>query len=81
MSWPKAERKVEESKSNVNLGQSKGIVKEKHKPVKANELTKGKNNSERPVDALVLILENGKSLTDWLTDNFNSRDASASKKS
>ena len=35
------------------------------------------NNSERPVDALA---ENGKLLTHSLTDNFKSRDASASKK-
>ena len=34
------------------------------------------NNSERPVDALA---ENGKLLTHSLTDNFKSRDASASK--
>ena len=38
------------------------------------------NNSERPVDALALILEKGESLTHWLSDNFKSRDASASKK-
>ena len=38
-----------------------------------------KNNSERPVDALALILEKGESLSDWLTDNLKSRDASASK--
>ena len=37
------------------------------------------NNSERPVDALALILEKGESLTHWLTYNLKSRDASASK--
>ena len=35
------------------------------------------NNSKRPVDALA---ENGKLLTHSLTDNFKSRDASASKR-
>ena len=39
-----------------------------------------KDNSERPVYALALILEKGELLTDWLTYNFKSRDASASKK-
>ena len=34
-----------------------------------------KNNSERPVDALAV-----KNITHPLTDNFKSRDASASKK-
>ena len=38
------------------------------------------NNSERPVDALALILEKGESLTHSLTYNLKSRDASASKK-
>ena len=37
------------------------------------------NNSERPVDALALILEKGELLTHSLTYNFKSRDASASK--
>ena len=37
------------------------------------------NNSERPVDALALILEKGESLTESLTHSFKSRDASASK--
>ena len=40
----------------------------------------GANNSERPVDALALILEKGESLTHSLTYNLKSRDASASKK-
>ena len=39
-----------------------------------------KNNSERPVDALALILEKGESLTHSLTYNLKSSDASASKK-
>ena len=38
------------------------------------------NNSERPVDALALILEKHQWLTHWLTYNFKSKDASASKK-
>ena len=38
------------------------------------------NNSERPVDALALILEKYQWLTHWLSDNLKSRDASASKK-
>ena len=41
---------------------------------------KEENNSERPVDALALILEKGELITDPLTDNFKSRYASASKK-
>ena len=37
------------------------------------------NNFERPVDALAV--KKGESLTDSVTDNLKSRDASASKKS
>ena len=36
------------------------------------------NNSERPVDALAV--RKGESLTDSVSDNLKSRDASASKK-
>ena len=47
------------------------------KEEKEKKREKERNNSERPIDALV---ENGKSLTHPLTDNLKSRDASASKK-
>ena len=54
------------------------LVWPKEKQKKRNFQTQGKNKSERPVDALAVKIRKTL-MTDSLTDNFKSGDASASK--
>ena len=68
-------------RTNTNTHRDTNTNTKKNRVVIANkEWIPINNNSERPVDALALILEKGESLTHSLTYNLKSRDASASKK-